>query len=230
MSVVAVIFARGGSQGIPHKNIAEVAGRPLLAWAIEAAKRAPSVDRVIVSTDSPMIAEVAEEHGAEVPFVRPTELAQHDSPEWFAWQHALEQLRDIDGELPEAMVSIPTTAPLREAGDIEACVAMLRSGDWDAVITVTPAQRSPSFNMVRLDSVGRAQIAVPPATDVNRRQDAPPLYDMCTVAYAARPAYVLGQSGLFIGNVGAVVIPQERSLDIDTPFDLLVADLVMRNR
>ena len=122
MKAVAFIFARGGSKGLPGKNIRPLGGKPLIAWSIEHALAIKRIARVIVSTDSEEIAAVARDYGAEVPFIRPAELARDDSPEWLAWRHALNFLRETTGELPEVMVSVPTTAPLRLALDIENCL------------------------------------------------------------------------------------------------------------
>jgi len=122
MNCVAFVFARGGSKGLPGKNLRLLAGRPLLAWSIGHAREVGRIRRVIVSTDSEEIAAVARAHGAEVPFMRPAVLAGDRSPEWHAWRHALEFLREDEGELPEAMVSVPTTAPLRHSSDIERCL------------------------------------------------------------------------------------------------------------
>ena len=122
MKVVAFIFARGGSKGLPGKNIRPLGGKPLIAWSIEHALAVKRIERVIVSTDSEEIAAVARDYGAEVPFIRPAELAQDDSPEWLSWRHALNYLGETTGALPEVMVSVPTTAPLRLAIDIENCL------------------------------------------------------------------------------------------------------------
>ena len=149
MRVVAFIFARGGSKGLPGKNTKILAGKPLIAWSIEQAKSVPSISRIIVSTDSEEIAAQALKYGAEVPFMRPEELCRDSSPEWLAWQHALKYLLDIDGFLPDIMVSIPTTAPLRLPVDIENCLNEFKKGEADVVITVSDSRRSPYFNMVR---------------------------------------------------------------------------------
>lgn len=122
MNTVAFIFARGGSKGLPGKNIRPLGGKPLIAWSIDQALAVKRIARVIVSTDSREIADVARKYGAEVPFIRPEQLARDDSPEWLSWRHALNYLMDTDGALPEAMVSIPTTAPLRLPIDIENCL------------------------------------------------------------------------------------------------------------
>ena len=118
MKIIAFIFARGGSKGLPNKNIKILNGKPLIAWSIEHAKKINRIDRVIVSTDSEEIAKIAREFGAEVPFMRPLELATDESPEWLSWQHGLKYLKSIDGCLPDLMLSIPATAPLRDVEDI----------------------------------------------------------------------------------------------------------------
>lgn len=227
MTAIGMIFARGGSKGIPDKNIAEVAGVPLITRAVDTARAVTGLDRIIVSTDSDRIADLARAAGADVPFMRPAALARDEAPEWLAWRHALEYLRDEDGGLPDVMVSIPTTSPLRLPSDVEAVLQEFSSGDWDAVVTATPARRSPYFNMIQIDATGAASLPMPPDQGISRRQDTPVLYDLCTVAYAVRPRHVLDNGYLFDGRVGAVLIPAERALDIDTPFDLLLAELLL---
>ena len=109
MTIVAFIFARGGSKGLCGKNILPLAGKPLIAWSIEQALSVSRIDRVIVSTDSTEIAAIALKNGAEVPFIRPAELAGDDSPEWLSWRHALNYVYETTGVFPETMVSVPTT-------------------------------------------------------------------------------------------------------------------------
>lgn len=227
---VAFVFARGGSKGVPGKNLREAGGQPLLARAIDVARAAQAVERILVSTEDPKIAAAARRFGAEVPFMRPAELADDRSPEWLSWQHAVRWLERGSGGVPDAFVSVPTTSPLRVPADIDACVERLARGDVDAVVTVTPAARSPYFNMVTVDEAGLAHIVIAPGARVHRRQEGPVVYDITTVCYAARPDFVLSSTGLFEGRVGVVEIPQERSLDIDTSFDFQVADLLLRER
>ena len=128
MKAVAFIIPRGGSKGLPGKNIRLLSGKPLIAWSIEHALAVKRIERIIVSTDSEAIAAVAREHGAEVPFIPPAELAHNDSPEWLAWRHALNCLHETTGVLPEVMVAIPTTAPLRLQIDIENCLEEYEKG------------------------------------------------------------------------------------------------------
>ena len=226
---IGLICARGGSKGIYKKNLRLLAGKPLIGWAIEVARNCRSLDRVIVSTEDAEIAEVARKCGAEVPFIRPQELAEDNSPELGVWQHALRTLEAVDGKLPEVVVSVPTTSPARDPEDVEACIAELLRFEADLCLTVRPAQRNPFFNMIKLED-GWASLVISTAAATFRRQDAPTLYDITTVAYAARSKYVLGAQRLLEGKIRAVVVPAERAVDIDSELDLAFADFLMKSR
>jgi len=226
MTVVAFIFARGGSKGLPGKNIRSFRGKPLIAWSIEQALAVGRIKRVIVSTDSEEIATVARDYGAEIPFMRPAELARDDSPEWLAWRHALTHLKETAGQYPDVFVSVPATAPLRKVDDIERCLNEYDKGDADIVITVTDAHRSPYFNMVKATPDGSVGLVIPVTSTITRRQDAPVVYDMATVCYVANPEFVISHGATFEGRVKAVHVPPERSIDIDTLLDFRIAEFV----
>ena len=230
MKATAFIFARGGSKGLPGKNIRTLGGKPLIAHSIEHALAVKRIERVIVSTDSEEIATVAGRHGAEVPFIRPAELARDDSPEWDAWRHALNYVMRTDGKLPETMVSVPTTAPLRLPIDIENCLDEYEKGNADMVITVTEAHRSPYFNMVKANDDGTVGLVITPQSAVFRRQEAPAVYDIATVAYVARPEFVMTHNSTFEGRVRAVRVPPERAIDIDTLLDFQIASCLLNLR
>lgn len=229
MKTVAFIFARGGSKGLLGKNVLPLCGKPMIAWSIAHAKAVERIERVIVSTDDEAIATVAREYGAETPFLRPAELARDDSPEWLAWRHALIYLQE-NGGLPDAMVSVPVTAPLREPTDIERCLDVFETGDADVVVTVSEAHRSPYFNMVRQNEDGTVGLVIAPAAKVVRRQDVPAVFDMATVAYVAAPHFVLTREAMFEGRVRAVSVPAERAIDIDTLLDFQIAECLMKRR
>ena len=230
MKAIAFIFARGGSKGLPGKNIRLLGGKPLIAWSIEHALAVKRIERVIVSTDSEEIAAVAREYGAEVPFIRPAELARDDSPEWLAWRHALNYLLDRNGALPEVMVSVPTTGPLRLPLDIENCLDEYEKGDADMVVTVSDAHRSPYFNMVKANADGTVGLVNPPQSNIARRQDAPAVFDMATIAYVVRPEFVMTHNAVFEGRVRAVHVPTERAIDIDTLLDFQIAESLLNIR
>jgi N,N'-diacetyl-8-epilegionaminate cytidylyltransferase len=223
---VCFIFARGGSKGLPGKNIRPLGGKPLIAHSIDIARANPHIATVIVSTDDPAIAEVARAHGAEVPFMRPPELATDTAPEALAWRHALEWFERERGAF-DIFLSLPATSPFRQQVDVDACLNML-AGDpaADGVITVRDAERSPYFNMVTLDGNGYAGLVIRSAGDVSRRQDAPVVYDVTTVAYAVRPAFIRRGVRLFDGRLRVVRVPAERALDIDTPYDFMLAEAI----
>ena len=121
MNIIAFIFARGGSKGVPRKNIRNFNGKPLIAWSIEQALAVQRVSKVVVSTDSLEIAEIAKKYGADVPFIRPTELSGDDSSEWLAWQHAIKFYKSI-GESVDVFLSLPATSPGRSIVDINSCL------------------------------------------------------------------------------------------------------------
>ncbi len=223
MIVYAFIFARGGSKGLPGKNIRPLGGIPLLARSILVARQLPAVARVIVSTDAGEIAAVAREYGAEV-ILRPDELAGDTAPEWLAWQHAIRTV-EARGDHFDVFLSLPATSPLRSAADVQNCLDALGE-DTDVVITVTPATRNPYFNMVVREADGSSRVVCGSA-GVVRRQDAPPIYDITTVAYATRPAFVLGHERLFDGRVKSVVVPRERAVDIDDIYDFKMAEFML---
>ena len=230
MRAVAFIFARGGSKGLPGKNVRALRGKPLIAWSIQHALTVNRIERLIVSTDSEEIAALAHDFGAEVPFLRPAELARDDSPEWLAWRHALNYVRETAGRLPEVMVSVPTTAPLRLALDIDNCLDEYEKGGADMVITVTDAHRSPYFNMVKTNADGTVGLVMPPQSIVARRQDALPVYDIATVCYVANPEFVMTHNATFEGRVRAVHVPVERAIDIDTLLDFQIAEMFLNIR
>jgi CMP-N-acetylneuraminic acid synthetase len=227
MRVIAAIFARGGSKGVPRKNIRLLQGVPLIGWAIRAARGVARVDRVVVSTDDDEIAEVSLAFGAEVPFRRPSALASDTASEWLAWQHLLDQVGADDADV---MLSVPTTSPMRAVGDLDACLDALLTGQADIAITVTPASRHPAFNMVTRDADGRAALAMRLDPPVVRRQDAPEMFDITTVAYAAHAGFVRRARGVFDGRVATSVVPHDRALDIDTEYDWMMAECLMARR
>ena len=225
----AFIFARGGSKGLPGKNIRNFCGKPLIAWSIEQALSVPEIDRVIVSTDSQEIASVAREFGADVPFIRPAELAGDGSAEWLSWQHALNYLMETEGRVPEALISIPTTAPLRLSSDISSCLEIYKESKFDLVVTVTESNRSPYFNMLEKTGTDFRLVIQHDLTPV-RRQDVPQVYDMTTICYVVNSQFIIKSRSLFDGRIGGHVVPPERSIDIDTILDFKIAEFIYRER
>lgn len=226
MNAYAFIFARGNSKGLPGKNIMSLGGKPLLAHSISIAQRVPGIDKVFVSTDSAEIAAVAELFQATV-IMRPDELATDTASEWLAWRHAITTLK-ARGDDFSVFVSLPATSPLRSTEDVQQCMASLDE-QTDMVITVTPASRSPYFNMVVRDEEGASQL-VCSGPNISRRQDAPVIYDMTTVAYVARPEFIMSNDRIFSGRVKSVVVPRERAIDIDDVYDFKLAEIFLESK
>lgn len=224
MKTYAFIFARGGSKGLPQKNIKMLGGMPLLAHAIRLAQALPVVEKVFVSTDDEAIAKVAQDFSAEL-IERPAALAQDHAPEWLAWQHAIKVLYER-GERFEVFLSLPTTSPLRRQEDVSGCLALLDK-ESDLVLAVTPSARSPYFNMVSRGQDGETELLIKDSK-INRRQDAPASYDITTVAYVSRPAFILQHQSMFEGRLRSFIVPRERALDIDDPYDFKIAQALYR--
>ncbi|MFA5156143.1 MAG: acylneuraminate cytidylyltransferase family protein [Candidatus Omnitrophota bacterium] len=224
--ILGTIFARGGSKGIPGKNLKPLAGKPLIAYAIEAGLGIPLIDRLIVSTDDDKIAEVSRQYGAEVPFMRPAELAADNSPELLSWKHALTTMKKDFACRADILVSLPATSPLRSREDIMRCIKLLLDSKADIVVTVKEAERNPYFNMLTMDKDSNARVVIAGKKKIACRQEAPVVYDMTTVAYAARVPYILSAASIMEGRVKAVVVPRERALDIDTLFDFELAEFL----
>ena len=219
----AFVFARGGSKGLPRKNVLPIAGFPLLVHGIRIAQQLDSVCAIYVSTDCDEIASVAKHAGAEV-IERPAALATDDSPEWLSWQHAIHHA-NLCHEPFDTFLSLPATAPLRTHEDVQSCIDALTE-DVDFVVTVSPAHRSPWFNMVKKDDNGFVDLVIKDSS-IHRRQDAPRCFDMTTVAYVARTDFILRTNNIWDGRVVGVEIPAERAIDIDTPLDFSIAKFLM---
>jgi N-acylneuraminate cytidylyltransferase len=190
------------------------------------------VAEVYVSTDSPELAEEAKKAGALVPFIRPAELARDDSPEWFAWQHFVEFISESSEAPPEYLLSVPTTAPLRAIEDIEGCIRVLMDDDsLDGSICVTPSRRIPDFNMARRNPNGT--VSLPGRREGSaqpfRRQDAEVLYEIVPAAYFVRAGFVRRADSLWEGKIGSHVVPEERSIDIDSEFDFRMAEFLFNS-
>ena len=221
----AFVFARGGSKGLPRKNILPIGGSPMLAHGIQIAKEIEQIDCVYVSTDCDEISAIARSYGADV-IPRPSNLASDSSPEWLAWQHAVKYVTENFGAF-ECFLSLPATAPLRNSKDIVKCLNALQEG-VDMVVTITPSYRNPWFNMVIHDEHQNVKLLFDESS-VIRRQDAPKCFDMTTVAYVSRPEFILRSSSIWDGTVAAVEIPRQRALDIDDEFDYKVARFLMED-
>lgn len=225
----AFIFARGGSKGLPGKNLRDLRGKTLLQRAIETCQQTSQLGRIVISTDSEEIAEVAKSLGAEVPFLRPPDLAEDNSPELDAWKHALLTLQDKEGVMPETLVSVPTTAPLRQPTDITRCLELYESSRADLIVTSAPSPHNPYFNLFELADDGRVSVPMLRSDNAFRRQNVPKVSFITPVCYVARSNYILRCQNLFEGRVRTHAVDFERAIDVDTLDDFEFAEyLIMK--
>ncbi|MEQ8193978.1 MAG: acylneuraminate cytidylyltransferase family protein [Rhodospirillales bacterium] len=226
MTTIATICARGGSTGIPGKNIKPLLGKPLIVWTIEQARACPSIDNVFVSTDCEDIATVARDCGADVPFIRPAELATSTAAKLPVIRHLVDHVKKSGLEIT-TIVDLDPTSPLRDTADIEACLDLLGPG-VDVVITGYESDKSPYFNMVEPVSGGGFNLVKSLSASVGRRQDAPPVYAMNASIYVWWEKTL--DSGLFGPRTKLHIMPRERSIDIDSPIDFELVELFMRKK
>ena len=227
MNVLAYIPARGGSKRIPHKNIRHFCGKPLIAYSIEQAKVHPHIQRVIVDTDDERIAMVAKKYGAEVPFLRPQELATDTAQATDALLHLLGRLKKEENYEPTHVLLLQTTSPLREMRDIDACFEM--SENTNAATVLTIARTHPRIYV--LDSESRLILVNKEVSDSTNVQAWPKAYLLngCFV-YLIKVSELLKSRKIFGDDVRGVICDRWRSIDLDEPEDWVVAELLYKNK
>jgi CMP-N,N'-diacetyllegionaminic acid synthase len=237
--VLAVIGARSGSKGLPDKNVRDLAGHPLLAWIVAAARRATTVDRVVVSTDSPAYAAIARSYGAETPVPRPAELAGDTSTDVEFVRHLLDRLAAEEGYRPAIVVRLVATAPLQQPEDIDAAVTLLRDDPTASSVMVVAEARQHPAKALRMvaDAAGRPRLVpwAAPAegasggAEPSARQAYAPAYLRANVV-ATRTSTIEATGTLAGDAVAAHLVPADRSIDIDTELDLAVAACLIEAR
>ena len=229
MLVLGIVPARGGSKGVPGKNVRPLAGRTLLEYAARAARESGVLDRVILSTDSPDIADTGRRAGLDVPFMRPAPLAADDTPMLPVVLHALESLGRDDWS-PDMIVLLQPTSPLRRPDHIRDAVTTLRDTKADSVVAVVeiPRHLSPDYVM-RIDE-GRLQPFLPEGVRVTRRQDARPAYSRDGTVYAFWRATIERFGSIYGEDCRPLLIDERESLSIDSPADWDAAERLLAGR
>lgn len=231
-SILGLITARGGSKGIPGKNIKELAGKPLIAYTIEAALASGVFDRVILSTDDEKIADVATSYGCEVPFMRPKELAQDNTPHPPVILHALAWLRDHNNYQSDQVMILQPTAPLRSAAHIQEAVALMRTGSMDSLVSISavPSHFHPQWQFV-IDNNNYIKIFTgdPFSKLVPRRQELSQTYFRNGAIYIFKKEFLLNDpEANFYGNhVAAYIMKPEESVNLDTLEDWQEAEKIL---
>jgi CMP-N-acetylneuraminic acid synthetase len=221
MRILGVITARGGSKGLPGKNLRPLAGKPLIAHTIDTARASNAFDRVILSTDDEAIAAAARSRGCDVPFMRPSDLARDETPHLPVLQHAVQWLADHDRYSPDAVMILQPTSPLRRAQDICQSIALLETSAADSVVSVSevPAHYNP-MRTLRIDGNGFASLFVsgePVRRRINRRQDMPDAWTMNGAIYLFRTSVLrAAEPSLYGDRTAAYVMPAEYGISIDS--------------
>jgi CMP-N,N'-diacetyllegionaminic acid synthase len=227
--IIGLITARGGSKSVPQKNLKMLAGKPLIAWTIEVALQCNELSRVIVSTDDEQIAEIARKWGAELPFMRPAELAQDDSSHISVVLHAIHRLKEKEGFCPDYIMLLQPTSPLREVEDIRNAVQLANDHHAVAVVSVCEAEKHP-YLCKRILNNGTLSDYI--STDIGylRRQALPPAYALNGSIYLNKCSSLLQDRTFLPEGTIAYVMPPDRSLDVDTMWDWYVAELILKDQ
>lgn len=218
--VLAIIPARGGSKGVPGKNIKLLGDKPLIAWTIERAKRSKYIDRLIISTDDQEIAEVAKRYGCEVPFIRPATLAQDDTPGVLPVLHALEQVQGYD-----YVLLLQPTSPLRETADMDACMEHCFQHGAKSCVSVTEPDKSPYWMYTMGDEAKLEPLLERPL--ITRRQELPSAYVLNGALYFCESLWLQNNQRLIGEDTIGYVMPKERSWDIDTLEDFTICEYLI---
>lgn len=227
-----MIGARGGSQGVPGKNIRNLLGKPVIAWTIERSLASGLFDAVIVSTDADDIAQAAVDAGALVPFKRPAELATASAGKFQVWQHALYAAELALDRTFDTFVDIDCTNPLLEIQDYANALALFdtRRDSLDAVMTVSAARRNPYFNLVEPDASGALRMSKSRGATVLARQSAPPVYEHVAGIYVLKPEYLRSSNHLLDGVVIGYEVPDGKAFDIDSELDFQIISFLLERR
>ena len=228
LTITAVIPARGGSKGVLRKNVSLVGGKPLIAWSIEVAKRCKMVDRVVINTDDEEIAQVARAYGAEVPFMRPSELAQDDTPVFEALNYGLDFF-DSEGYSSTHTLQLNPTSPLRTVQHLDKAIDLLVKHQSDSVVTVTEAHTHPYW-CKKINQKGELSDFLPEGPDKYKiRQQLPTVYALNGSIFLISNDLVR-KNTYYTENTVPLVMTADHSLDIDTPWEMYLANLVLTDR
>jgi len=226
---LCTICMRGGSKGVSHKNLRELHGKPLMAYTIEQALETALFDHVVVSTDSEKIAETARTYGAEAWFQRHADLATDEAAKLPAIRHVFQESEKHYGHHFDVLMDMDATSPLRKVEDIIEAYQQFINEDADILITACPARKNPYFNMVERAN-GRIQLVKQLDKTPIRRQDAPTVYDMNASIYIWKRQVLLKTDTLFTKRTSLYVMPEERSVDIDTELDWAFVEFMMEKK
>lgn len=217
--ILGHIGARKGSKGVPGKNTRLIAGKPLIDWSLDQLLSHPRVGAVVVSTDDEALYAHAVAKGCLPIGLRPAHLATDAAGKWGVWQHALAAAETLLGPEVTAFLDLDCTSPLRLPSDIDGALDLFFAQAPDMVMSCCEARKNPYFNLVEPDATGALHVSKPLPGGVVARQQAPVVYEHAASTYVVSPDYLRRSGGLWEGRVIPYLMPAERCIDIDTPFD-----------
>ncbi|MFT8348040.1 cytidylyltransferase domain-containing protein [Clostridium saccharoperbutylacetonicum] len=226
MDVIAIIPARGGSKAIPRKNIKEINGKPLISYAINECKKSKYINRIIVSTEDEEISEISQKYGAEVPFLRPKELAEDSTPGIDPIIHCINWLRDNENYIPQYVCLLQCTSPFRKFNQINAAFEKLVSEDADSIVSVCESEISPYW-MKKIQN-GKMKNFLEDDTFHARRQDVPKVYRLNGAIYIAKTDILLKNKNWYTENTLPYVMDRNSSIDIDDMIDFKFSEFLMK--
>ncbi len=231
MFILGTICCRGGSKGVPGKNIKPLLGKPLIAYTVQSALEASLLNDVIVSTDDNEIANIAKAYGAKVPFMRPDDLASDTASKWPVFIHALEAYEKMYNVTVDYLVDMDVTVPLKSAMDINGAIQKALDDETvDVVITGYEPERNPYFNMMEIKADGFAEIVKKGEKPIVRRQDAPEVYSLTPAAYVVKRSALYAFEHWSKAKCKIYPIPRERAVDIDTEIDFRIVEFLMQQQ
>jgi len=229
-NILCAICARGGSKGIKNKNIRELCGKPLISYTIEQAKNSNLFDHIVISTDSDDIAAIAKKYGGEVFFKRSVEMASDTAGKLDVIRDAFIRSEKYYNRVFDYLIDLDATSPLRNVADIINSFNQFKKDNNDNLITAMPSRRSPYFNIVEQSEDGKVYLSKKLDNAIVRRQDAPKTYDMNASIYIWKREAILNENTLFLENTGLYVMPEERSIDIDSELDFKFVEFLMKEK
>ena len=230
MKRLCTICARGGSKGVPNKNIRPIGGKPLIVHSVLQAQSSGLFEAIAVSSDSPEILDISKKFGVDYSIFRPQELATDSAPKLPAIQHCVNEVERISGENFDVIVDLDVTSPLRLTKDIGGAVRLLEEKNVSNVITGCPARRSPYFNLVERDEDGYVRLSKTPDQTFARRQDAPECFDMNASIYVWKREGLIGSESIFNADTLLFVMPEERSIDVDHEWEFEYVEFLFNKR
>lgn len=228
-NLLCTICARGGSKGVKNKNIKLLNSKPLIAYTIEQAIESNLFEHIVISTDSDDIAKIAQEYGAEVFFKRTSDMASDTAGKLDVIKDAFLRSEKYYNKTFDYLVDLDATAPLRSVSDIINSFKQFITNKNDNLITAMPSRRSPYFNLIEQSKDGKVSLSKTIEAAIARRQDVPKSYDMNASIYIWKRDVLLHENTIFLDNTGLYVMPEERSIDIDTELDYKFVEFIMRS-